>query len=226
MFSFKTLFVAGLAAVASVSAAPCAERRHDQPEVDTAAVTSVIDSTSTISTTISLTSTASAVVASATNAVPATGAEQPSSVTDILNDVMAQIKPLTDTMSEQYSDSPLFIQTNLCSFQDGLTKETATVEKVTEITNELKSILNIAIKEVNAIVTSPLDSILGLLDIGGLGQLIATLLNVSAFSLVDFMVHVAHGRSLGRLRCSRPRPFCRYQPRSHQASFASCWVCV
>jgi len=181
MFSFKTIFVAGLAAVASVSAAPCAERRHDQPELDTAAVTSVIDSTSTISTTISLTSTASAVVASATNAVPATGAEQPSSVTDILNDVMAQIKPLTDTMSEQYSDSPLFIQANLCSFQDGLTKETATVEKVTEITNELKSILNVAIKEVNAIVTSPLESVLGLLDIGGLGQLIGTLLNVSTF---------------------------------------------
>jgi len=100
MFSFKTLFVAGLAAVASVSAAPCAERRHDQPEVDTAAVTSVIASTSTISTTISLTSTASAVVASATGAVPATGSEQPASVTDILNDVMAQIKPLTDTLSE------------------------------------------------------------------------------------------------------------------------------
>jgi hypothetical protein len=59
-----------------------------------------------------------------------------------------------------------------------MTKETATEEKVTEVTDEIKSVLNVAIKEVNTLVSSPLEGILGLLDVGGLGELIATLLNV------------------------------------------------
>jgi len=107
-----------------------------------------------------------------------------------------------------------------------MTKETATVEKVTEVTDELKSILNVAIKEVNAIVTSPLESILGLLDIGGLGQLIGTLLNVSSFLLSDRVEQGAHGCFLGCVWCPWPRSFCRDQSRSHQAPSASCWVRV
>lgn len=75
--SFKTLFVVGLAAFAT--AAPL--RRHVEP-VAAATSTEIVASSAV------------------PQPSPSTPVEGPSSVTDILNDVVAQIKPLTATLSE------------------------------------------------------------------------------------------------------------------------------
>ena len=60
-----------------------------------------------------------------------------------------------------------------------LTSANVTVEIITQITTEITTVIEVAIGQVGAIVTSPLDIIVGLLDISVVGQLIGSLIVVS-----------------------------------------------